>query len=74
MIYVAPSIEDPDEAEVHARCADELTTALQKGVPGAYVNFLAEDSPSRIREAHRSAPGRGYAPSSAPTTPPTWPV
>ncbi|MCY0937636.1 FAD-binding oxidoreductase [Streptomyces sp. H34-S4] len=52
MINVAAMYGDPTEAEVHTRWADELTAALQKGVPGVYVNFLADDSTARIHEAY----------------------
>jgi FAD/FMN-containing dehydrogenase len=46
--------ENPEEAEEHTRWwTDEVCAALQKGVPGAYVNFLmADDSRARIREAY----------------------
>ncbi|MFI5621782.1 FAD-binding oxidoreductase [Streptomyces sp. NPDC051567] len=52
MINVAALYENPDEAGTHTRWADELAVALQKGVPGVYVNFLADDSRARIREAY----------------------
>ncbi|GBQ03560.1 FAD-binding protein [Streptomyces spongiicola] len=52
LINVAAMYQEPEEAELHTRWADELTAALQKGVPGVYVNFLAEDSEARIREAY----------------------
>ncbi|MFE2341175.1 FAD-binding oxidoreductase [Streptomyces sp. NPDC059431] len=52
MINVAAMYGDPSEAEVHTRWADELTTTLQKGVGGVYVNFLADDSTARIHEAY----------------------
>jgi FAD/FMN-containing dehydrogenase len=51
MLNVAAIYED-DDTETHTRWADELTVALQKGVPGVYVNFLADDSEDRIREAY----------------------
>ncbi|WP_307792550.1 FAD-binding oxidoreductase [Streptomyces verrucosisporus] len=52
MINVAAIYENPEEAGTHTRWSDELTAALQKGVPGVYVNFLADDSRARIREAY----------------------
>ncbi|MER5571357.1 FAD-binding oxidoreductase [Streptomyces goshikiensis] len=52
MINVAAMYGDPTEAELHTRWADELTAALQKGVPGVYVNFLADDSEARLHEAY----------------------
>ena len=51
-INVAAIYEDPAEAEGHTRWADDLTAALQKGVPGVYVNFLADDVNERIGEAY----------------------
>ncbi|GAA4423673.1 FAD-binding oxidoreductase [Actinokineospora soli] len=39
-------------ADEHTRWADDLTEALQKGAPGVYVNFLGDDSETRIREAY----------------------
>jgi FAD/FMN-containing dehydrogenase len=55
MINVAAIYENLDEAEVHTRWADDLTATLQNGVPGVYVNFLADDSAARIREAYPDA-------------------
>ncbi|MGW0754627.1 FAD-binding oxidoreductase [Streptomyces sp. NPDC002587] len=52
MVNIAAMYADPAEAEVHTRWADELTASLQKGVPGVYVNFLADDSRARIHEAY----------------------
>jgi FAD/FMN-containing dehydrogenase len=52
MINIAAIYENPDEAEEHTRWADEFTAKLQKGVPGVYVNFLADDSKARIHEAY----------------------
>ncbi|WP_225800923.1 FAD-binding oxidoreductase [Streptomyces sp. NK15101] len=55
LVNVAAMYTDPVEAELHTRWADELTAALQKGVPGVYVNFLADDAEARIREAYPEA-------------------
>jgi hypothetical protein len=52
MINIAAVYENPDEAALHLRWADELTVALQDGAPGAYVNFLFDDSAARIHEAY----------------------
>ncbi|WP_271221527.1 FAD-binding oxidoreductase [Streptosporangium carneum] len=52
MLNVAAVYENPDEAEEHTRWVEEVTAALQKGVPGAYVNFLEDDSEARIQEAY----------------------
>jgi FAD/FMN-containing dehydrogenase len=58
MIQLATLYSDLDTAAEHRRWADELTVALQNGVPAAYVNFLEEDSQARIREAY---PGPTWA-------------
>ncbi|MCI0384732.1 FAD-binding oxidoreductase [Streptomyces sp. CNQ085] len=52
LVNVAAMYTDPAEAESHTRWADELAAALQKGGPGVYVNFLAEDSEARVRDAY----------------------
>ncbi|HYS39821.1 MAG TPA: FAD-binding oxidoreductase [Pseudonocardiaceae bacterium] len=52
MINIAAVYENPDDAAEHLRWADELTVALQDGAPGAYVNFLFDDSAARIHEAY----------------------
>jgi FAD/FMN-containing dehydrogenase len=52
MVNVAAIYEDPGEAATHTAWADNLTAALQKGTPGVYVNFLADDSQARIHEAY----------------------
>lgn len=52
MINIAAMYENVDEAAVHTQWADDLTATLQDGVTGVYVNFLADDSTARIREAY----------------------
>jgi FAD/FMN-containing dehydrogenase len=52
MLNIAAIYSDPGQAGTHTRWSDELTAALQKGGPGVYVNFLADDSEARIREAY----------------------
>lgn len=52
MINLAAIYSDLDTAEEHNRWVDKLTVALQKGVPGVYVNFLEDDSEARINEAY----------------------
>jgi hypothetical protein len=32
--------------------ADDLSDALRQGTPGAYVNFIADEDPGRVREAY----------------------
>lgn len=58
MVQLAALHSDLTTADEHRRWATELTVALQKGVPGVYVNFLSDDSPARIQEAY---PGDTWA-------------
>jgi len=52
MVNVACLYEQPEEAAIHDVWADRFWRALQNGEPGAYVNFLGIDGPSRLREAY----------------------
>ncbi|CRK59427.1 FAD linked oxidase-like protein [Alloactinosynnema sp. L-07] len=52
MVNLAAMYSNPDDAAVHTAWVQDLTVALQKGVPGVYVNFLADDSEARIHEAY----------------------
>jgi FAD/FMN-containing dehydrogenase len=52
MVNVACLYEQPDEAATHDVWAERFWRALQNGEPGAYVNFLGTDGPSRLREAY----------------------
>ncbi|WP_412543656.1 FAD-binding oxidoreductase [Longispora sp. K20-0274] len=55
MVTVAAVYEDPAEHATHEEWADALAAALRNGPDGAYVNFLSEDGPARIREAYPGA-------------------
>jgi FAD/FMN-containing dehydrogenase len=57
MVNVAAVYERPEEAEVHAPWVRGLAGALQQTDDGAYVNFLADEGPDRIRAAY---PGRTW--------------
>jgi len=52
MVNVTAVFGHPQEAPRYRSWAEEFRTALQKGNPGAYVNFLADDGQARIREAY----------------------
>lgn len=53
MLNVAAMYEDPADAATATAWADDLAARLREaGVDGAYVNFLADDGPDRIREAY----------------------
>ena len=52
MVNIA-SFYGPVDREIRERWVNEFVAALTAGEqPGAYVNFLAEDGPARIREAY----------------------
>jgi FAD/FMN-containing dehydrogenase len=52
MVNIATFYEGDDKA-TRERWVNEFVAALKAGErPGAYVNFLAEDGPARIREAY----------------------
>jgi hypothetical protein len=55
LVNVAGLYEQPEEAAVHEVWAERFWKALQNGEPGAYVNFLGDDGPSRMREAYPGA-------------------
>lgn len=55
MVNVAALYDHADEAARNQAWAEDFRTALQNGRPGAYVNFMTVDWPSRIRDAY---PGR----------------
>jgi FAD/FMN-containing dehydrogenase len=52
MVNVAALYERREEAAVHEGWVNNLATAIHQGVPGVYVNFLADEGASRIREAY----------------------
>jgi hypothetical protein len=52
MINVAALYETVAEAPVHEQWVKGFASTLQRGDGGAYVNFLAADGPSRMREAY----------------------
>lgn len=53
MVNVACLYDNPEEAATHDAWAERFLKAMQSGEPAAaYVNFLSNDGPSRIREAY----------------------
>jgi len=52
MVNVTAAYTRAEDALRDRAWADEFRVALQKGTTGAYVNFLADDGPSRIHEAY----------------------
>jgi len=55
MVNVAALFDHAEEAADNQAWAEDFRTVLQNGRPGAYVNFMTVDWPSRIRDAY---PGR----------------
>ena len=43
---------DPTVREANERWVDGFMAALDQGVPGAYVNFLNDEGPERVRDAY----------------------
>jgi FAD/FMN-containing dehydrogenase len=52
MINVAAFINDEADRPVRQAWVDDVTRRLDQGVPGAYVNFLNNEGPARVREAY----------------------
>ncbi|HLU75367.1 MAG TPA: FAD-binding oxidoreductase [Nonomuraea sp.] len=57
MVNLAAIYEDPAESPVHQAWVAEFAAALRQSDQGAYVNFLGDESPERVRVAY---PGRIY--------------
>ncbi len=58
MVTIAALCERAEDAAPNQFWADGLWKALQNGEPSAYVNFLNNEGPSRVREAY---PGKTWA-------------
>ncbi len=52
MANVAALFDSADEASANMGWVENFRQALQNGIPGAYVNFMAGDWPSRAGEAY----------------------
>jgi hypothetical protein len=57
MANVASFYEGPQDQALREAWVTEFAAALSQGEPGAYVNFLGEEGPDRVREAY---PGRTW--------------
>lgn len=55
MVNVAAFYDGPDDRPVRQRWVDDLAAALRQGDAGAYVNFLADEGPERVRAAYPGA-------------------
>jgi hypothetical protein len=52
MVNLAAFYDGPEDRLVRQAWVDAFAAALQQGNNGAYVNFLGEEGPARVREAY----------------------
>jgi hypothetical protein len=52
MVNVAALVGSPAELASHDPWLDDFAAALDQGDPGAYVNFLVDEGPARVRQAY----------------------
>ncbi len=52
MVNVAAFYDGPDDRLVRAAWVDDVVAQLHQGYDGAYVNFLADEGPGRVRAAY----------------------
>jgi hypothetical protein len=52
MVNVAAFYEGPDDYPRREKWVTDFAASLDQGVHGAYVNFLADEGPDRVREAY----------------------
>jgi FAD/FMN-containing dehydrogenase len=52
MVALGALYESAEETPQHEAWVSSLTAALGDGVPGVYVNFLADEGEARVREAY----------------------
>jgi FAD/FMN-containing dehydrogenase len=52
MVNVAAFIDEPSQRAEREAWVTDLAGRIRQGAPAAYVNFLGEDGPARIREAY----------------------
>ncbi len=55
MAVVVALIETPERRDERERWVFDLVAGLDQGVPGAYVNFLTDEGPERVRDAYPAA-------------------
>jgi FAD/FMN-containing dehydrogenase len=55
MVNVAALFESPDEGPERASWVETLSEALRQHDGGAYVNFLVDEGPERVRAAYPGA-------------------
>lgn len=52
MVALITPFEDPADASVHEAWTVEYFETLQRGATGVYANFIADEDPSRVRDAY----------------------
>jgi len=52
MVNIAALYEQPEEESTHAQWVDRCAAALQQSDSAAYVNFLGDEGPARVRAAY----------------------
>jgi hypothetical protein len=55
MAIVVAMIETPESRERREAWVKDLVAALDQGVPGAYVNFVNDEGPERVRDVYPTA-------------------
>jgi hypothetical protein len=55
MVNCAAICERPEEMPIHAPWVTNFAAALRQSDAGAYVNFLADEGPARVRAAYPGA-------------------
>lgn len=55
MAIVVAMIEAPEARERREGWVGGLVSTLDQGVPGAYVNFVNDEGPSRVHDAYPAA-------------------
>jgi FAD/FMN-containing dehydrogenase len=52
MVNLAVFYQGPADRDLRAAWVSDFTAALRQGDTGAYVNFLGEEGPARVRQAY----------------------
>ena len=52
LVSIAAFYDGPADRDVRATWVDEVTATLHQGYEGAYVNFLGDEGPDRVRAAY----------------------
>jgi FAD/FMN-containing dehydrogenase len=61
LAMVVSFCEGPDDRPRRAAWVGDLAAALDDGTPGAYVNFLEDEGPERVRQAYPGETGERLA-------------